>query len=400
MHDTQVAIVGGGLAGSLAAAMLGREGVDVVLIDPNKQYPAEFRCEKLDGDQMAILRRTGLAETVLRNSTHDVESWVARYGRLVEKRPGDQQGIFYATLVNTVRAEIPANVRHIEAKATGIATSADRQCVTLSNGEEVSARLVILANGLSLSLRDALKLGRETISKCHSISIGFNMKPVGRDAFPFPALTYYSETPENRAALITMFPIGAAMRANLFVYRDMDDPWLKAIRTQPKETLLAMMPALADLTGDFAVDGFVQIRPVDLYVSVGHEQDGIVLVGDAFSTSCPAAGTGARKALNDVERLCNHYVRDWLKSPGMTRQKIAGFYADPVKRACDDFAKDKAFQLKSFSLDPSFTWNLRRWGKFFAQSGRWALRGAMKSDTAPARKTRVLAAGDGQPSLN
>lgn len=399
MHDTQVAIVGGGLAGSLAAAMLGRDGVDVVFIDPNKQYPAEFRCEKLDGDQMAILRRTGLADAVLTNSTHDREAWVARYGRIVEKRPGDQQGIFYASLVNTVRAEIPTNVRHIEAKATGITTSVDRQTVTLSNGEEVRARLVILANGLSLSLRDALKLGRETVSKCHSISIGFNMKPLGRETFPFPALTYYSETPANRAALITMFPIGEAMRANLFVYRDMDDPWLKAFRTAPKETLLAMMPSLAGLAGDFAVDGFVQIRPVDLYVSTGHEQDGIVLVGDAFSTSCPAAGTGARKALNDVERLCNHYVRAWLETPGMGRQKVAQFYADPVKRACDDFAKDKAFQLKSFSLDPSLTWNLRRWGKFFAQSGRWALREAMKNEVAPARKARVLA-GDEQPSLN
>ena len=399
MHDTQVAIIGGGLAGSLAAAMLGREGIDVVLIDPNKQYPAEFRCEKLDGDQMAILRRTGLADAVLRNSTHDGEAWVARYGRIVEKRPGDQQGIFYGSLVNTVRAEIPANVRHVEAKATGIATGADRQTVTLSNGEEVRARLVILANGLSLGLRDALKLGRETISKCHSISIGFNMKPVGRDTFPFPALTYYSETPANRAALITIFPIGEAMRANLFVYRDMDDPWLKAMRTQPKETLLAMMPALADIVGDFTVDGFVQIRPVDLYVSTGQDQDGIVLVGDAFSTSCPAAGTGARKALNDVERLCNHYVRGWLQTPGMGRQKIAAFYADPVKRACDDFAKDKAFQLKSFSLAPGLAWNLRRWGKFVAQSGRWALREAMKNDVAPARKAPVLA-GEEQPSLN
>ena len=399
MHDTQVAIIGGGLAGSLAAAMLGREGIDVVLIDPNKQYPAEFRCEKLDGDQMAILRRTGLADAVLRNSTHDGEAWVARYGRIVEKRPGDQQGIFYGSLVNTVRAEIPANVRHVEAKATGIATGADRQTVTLSNGEEVRARLVILANGLSLGLRDALKLGRETISKCHSISIGFNMKPVGRDTFPFPALTYYSETPANRAALITIFPIGEAMRANLFVYRDMDDPWLKAMRTQPKETLLAMMPALADIVGDFTVDGFVQIRPVDLYVSTGQDQDGIVLVGDAFSTSCPAAGTGARKALNDVERLCNHYVRAWLQTPGMGRQKIAAFYADPVKRACDDFAKDKAFQLKSFSLAPGLAWNLRRWGKFVAQSGRWALREAMKNDVAPARKAPVLA-GEEQPSLN
>ena len=44
----EIAIVGGGLAGSLAAAMLGRAGRDVVLIDPHAVYPPDFRCEKLE----------------------------------------------------------------------------------------------------------------------------------------------------------------------------------------------------------------------------------------------------------------------------------------------------------------------------------------------------------------
>ena len=41
--------------------------------------------------QIATLRLTGLADAVLRASTPDRECWVARFGRLVEKRPGDQQ---------------------------------------------------------------------------------------------------------------------------------------------------------------------------------------------------------------------------------------------------------------------------------------------------------------------
>ena len=40
-----------------------------------------------------------------------------------------------------------------------------------------------------------------------------------------------------------------------------------------------------------------------------------------------------RKA--DVERLCNLYIPDWLSTDGMDPDKIAGFYDDPVKRACD-----------------------------------------------------------------
>jgi 2-polyprenyl-6-methoxyphenol hydroxylase-like FAD-dependent oxidoreductase len=39
MRQTDIAIVGGGLAGSTAAAMLGRMGVSAVLVDPHEIYP-------------------------------------------------------------------------------------------------------------------------------------------------------------------------------------------------------------------------------------------------------------------------------------------------------------------------------------------------------------------------
>jgi 2-polyprenyl-6-methoxyphenol hydroxylase-like FAD-dependent oxidoreductase len=374
MRKTDVAIVGGGLAGSLAAAMLGNAGIDTVVIDPHPVYPEDFRCEKLDGPQVEILKTTGIADAVLRATTPDRQSWVARFGRLVEKRPGDQQGIYYTPLVNTIRGEIPGNVPMIEAKAKALATGPDRQTVTLSTGEEISARLIVLANGLNVGLRDSLGIKREVISECHSISIGFDVKPAGRRAFDFPALTYYAENTDDQTALITLFPIGAAMRANLFVYRDMKDPWLRALRAAPQETLFALMPGLRKLMGDFEVDGFIKIRPVDLYVTHGYRQPGVVLIGDAFSTSCPAAGTGARKAMMDAERLCHSHVPQWLATPGMGADKIAAFYNDPEKRACDDFCHDKAFSLRSFSTDPSLAWRARRWIKFVGQFARGTMR--------------------------
>ena len=53
MLHTDVAIVGGGLAGSLTAAMLGRTGHDAILVDPHTHYPPDFRCEKLDASQIS-----------------------------------------------------------------------------------------------------------------------------------------------------------------------------------------------------------------------------------------------------------------------------------------------------------------------------------------------------------
>ncbi len=86
--STDVVIIGGGLAGSLAGAMLGRAGIDCVVVDPHTEYPPDFRCEKLDGDQVARLQKTGLADEVLSAATFDGEAWVARMGVVVDKRPG------------------------------------------------------------------------------------------------------------------------------------------------------------------------------------------------------------------------------------------------------------------------------------------------------------------------
>jgi 2-polyprenyl-6-methoxyphenol hydroxylase-like FAD-dependent oxidoreductase len=374
MRHTDIAIVGGGLAGSTAAAMLGRAGVDAVLIDPHTIYPPDFRCEKFDGSQVRLLRKTGLADALASAMTIGTELWIARRGHLVEKRRIEQYDSRYDALVNRMRAQLPQNTAFIPAKVNAIATGPDRQHVTLSNGEEISARLIVMANGLNSGLRQNLGMAREDISSCHSISIGFDLKPMGRASFDFPSLTYYPERPTDRMAYLTLFPIGATMRANLFVYRDMHDLWFRRLREAPQEVLFALMPGLKKLTGNFEVIDQIKIRPVDLYVTGGYRQPGIVLVGDAFATSCPAAGTGANKVLTDVERLCNIHVPRWLATDGMDEEKIAAYYDDPVKNACDAASAAKAFYLRSLSIDAGLPWQARRWGKFLGQLGIGALR--------------------------
>src|SRR4051812_7273307 len=254
MRYTDIAIIGGGLAGSTAAAMLGRAGISSVLIDPHPVYPFDFRVEKISGDeQLARFFRTGIAESVLRSATHDGENWIARFGYLLDKKPSQQFGIMYDALVNAIRAEIPDGVDTVHAKVTAIKTSVERQKLSLSDGDEISARLVVLANGLNVGLRHTLGIERRIVSPCHSISLGFDLYPVGRPAFDFPALTYFSERSSDRIALLTLFPVGSVMRANLFVYRDMDDPWLRQMRQAPEETLNASLPRLRKLAGRFKV---------------------------------------------------------------------------------------------------------------------------------------------------
>src|SRR5262249_46157935 len=218
--------------------------------------------------------------------------------RLVERKPNGQYDLLYDDLVTTIRAQIPGRVRFIRGKAAAITLSYMRQRVALSSGEEISARLVVLANGLNIALRQSLGIERDLLSACHSISVGFDLVPVGRAGFGFRALTYYPERAADRMAYLTLFPIGSLTPAHPFVYRDPKDPWLRDMRQAGSQALFALMPGLRKLTGEVEIRD-VKVRPVDLCVSTGYRQAGIVLVGDAFATSCPAAGTGCNKVFTD-----------------------------------------------------------------------------------------------------
>jgi 2-polyprenyl-6-methoxyphenol hydroxylase-like FAD-dependent oxidoreductase len=375
MRTTDIAIIGGGLAGSIAAAMLGRMGITAVLIDPHPKYPPDFRAEKLSGTvQLDRFRRTGLADATLPSLTHDGENWIARYGYLLDRSPSQQHGVLYEDLVNLIRDQIPSAVEIVAAKATGVATSADRQTVTLSTGETVSARLVVMANGLNVGLRHSLGIERDIISPSHSISLAFDIAPVGRPAFDFAAMTYFSEHPSDRAPYLTIFPIKDVMRANLFVYRPTDDPWLRQMRQSPTETLNALYPRLSRLTGAFEARGPVKVRPIDLYVSKNYVQPGIVLVGDAFQCPDPVTGTGTDKVFTDVTQLCNVHIPQWLASPGMGAEKIAAFYDDPVKKACDEWALAQAFSFRAVTLEPGLYWKIQR----LARAALWLSRGALR----------------------
>ena len=131
----------------------------------------------------------------------------------------------------------------------------------------------------------------------------------------------------------------------------------------------------------------MKIRPADLYVTHGLSQPGVVLVGDAFATSCPAAGTGTGKVFTDVERLCNVHIPRWLATDGMGAEKIAAFYDDPVKRACDRHSFDKAFTLRSVSIDE---------GLPGAPAAGAASSAALAIGTA--RRARSAAAGHSEPA--
>ena len=355
-----VAVVGGGLSGTLAALVLARAGHRVALVDRHDRRPQEFRVEKISGDQIGRLERLGLLDLVARSATRFDTVANMRGGRLVDRTRSPHFGILYPDLVAAARAALPASVQVVTARATGIATGPRLQTVSLRDREPLTARLVVLATGMGDSLRRGLGIGRRVLHARQSLTFGFDVALEGGRPLPDGALTCYGEDPADGIDYLALFPIGTAIRANLFTFRDHRDPWVEALRQAPARTLRETLPGFDRALGAFDVAGPVRSWVMDIAVAQNCRQDGVVLVGDAFQTSCPAAGTGVSRLLSDIERLCTVHVPGWFATPGMGREKIAAFYDDAAKKAVDAHAIELANYRRSLTIGTGLGWRARR----------------------------------------
>ena len=355
-----VAIVGGGLAGSLAAAVLTRAGHKVALIDKRAVYPEEFRVEKLGGKQIEILQRLGLLDAFAKEACAFDTVLNIRRGKIVDISRGTSYGLHYAPLVAIARRLIADPSSLIVDQVFNISPSDDLQRITLASGNQVVARLAILATGMAGALPHTLGIKRRVLVERHSLAFGFTIAPADGSAFNFRALTSYGESTADGIDYLSIFPVPGGMRTNLFMFRDPNDPVMREIRREPKATLLRLMPGLRKHLGNFRVTDRVQNWVMDLADVEGHLQPGLVLIGDAFQMSCPAAGTGVSRLLVDVERLCTVHLPEWLKTDGMGVEKIATFYSDRDKIASDQHAFRMAHFRQSLTSGAGMRWNLRR----------------------------------------
>lgn len=366
--SVDVAIVGGGLAGSLAAAVLARAGHRVALVDKRAVYPEEFRVEKIGGHQLEMFRRLGFIRGLESVASPYDRVLNIREGKVVDVSVGQAYGLPYADLVAMARGQISDPSTLIVDEVTAVSCSDDVQHLALASGRRLTARLVVLATGMAGAVGYKLGIRRRVLAERHSVSFGFTIARRDGAPFDFKALTCYGERTADGVDYLSLFPVRAGMRANLFMFRDPTDPVMRDLRRDTEATLLRLLPGLRPYLGDFHVTDRVQNWVMDLSVVEGHLQAGVVLIGDAFQTNCPAAGTGVARLLVDVERLCTEYVPRWLTTSGMSRKKISEFYADPDKVAADQQSLKMARFRQALTSRNDISWDVRRRLHFLRRS--------------------------------
>ncbi|HVY34059.1 MAG TPA: NAD(P)/FAD-dependent oxidoreductase [Caulobacteraceae bacterium] len=353
--NDRVIVVGGGIAGSLLALVLGRAGCAVSLIDLKREPSPDFRNEKLGIDQIQRLDDLGVLPCF------EQAVWGDDPGALAALTlpPLKDCGARYDQWVSRLRAALPPTVQFVEGKVDQIDTSDDRQSVTLSDGSHIDGRLVVLATGRGERLRAGLGIRRQTISEKHSLCLGFSVKPRDGEPLSFQAQVLLGRS-GDRIAYATIFPMREEIRVNVFSYRDIADPWVAELRRDPVGALGRALPEAAAALDGMDVVRDLEVRSTDIYGVGGHIRPGVVLLGDAFHAPCPSSGTGMTRILNDVALLAQVYLPQWLATPGMDAAKIARFYADPIKRRVDQMSLHRSLRGRDVVVSQSPYWRARR----------------------------------------
>jgi 2-polyprenyl-6-methoxyphenol hydroxylase-like FAD-dependent oxidoreductase len=327
--ETDVCVIGAGLAGTCTAHVLNDAGVRLVLVDARPKCLPCFKAEKLEHDQIAFLSRFGLMQKVRPIAIPIHRIGIGRHGRFVATEWWDQYGLHYHDLVNALRAGLDIVVGHV----ADITASDTTQEVKLLDGRRIRARLVVLASGHATALHENLGIARRSIDESHSMSFGF-MIGTASGKLPFDGVNYLPDRFEDRVDYLTLFPVPDGIRANLFTYHDSRSPIVRAMLKDPGKELSHLFSKLPRLIGKYEVVSKVAAVPTDLWVAEPHGRPGLALIGDAYQSAGPATGTGLTKVLNDVDVL-KTLVVEWLSTPGMSTTKVDSLYTSPQKRDLD-----------------------------------------------------------------
>jgi len=347
--DNRILVIGGGMAGSLLALVLGRRGIPVTVVDPRRDPPPMFRNEKLGTEQMALLKDLGAL------SCFEAACWPDGAYAGMDKPSLTDCGAPHQAWLKSVRDAWPDSVTFIEGTVASVDADGADPSLTLTDGQTLSGRLVVLASGHTHQLHQTLGISVRMVSAAHSACLGFS---VSGERF---VRSQVHNVPFGRGVgYVSIFPMPGETRVNLFSYRAISDPWTRRMARDPLAALAEVSPEAARSLDGLKVARRCEVRGIDLYTTEGHRRPGVVLIGDSFHAPCPSTGTGMLRILNDIKILADGHLPGWLATPGMGADKIAQFYDDQAKQKLDARSLGGSLRGREWATNGSLKWRLMR----------------------------------------
>ncbi len=358
-----ILIVGGGIAGSVAAWTFSRQGLSVALIDERDFAAPFFRAERISSLAIADMRDLGLGELIDDVALPLETTGVIKGGKVQRITEEVDYSVPLWQLVNRIRESLKENplVDFIADVVESVATGVDRQQVFLKKGRrELCGKLLVVATGASNAFLKNIGVEREIISKNHSSTFGFDLIP-GPD-FALPASSVTIRICREGADYMNVFPTPeGGYRANLFTYWKASDPVQKDfVKGDSTALLKRLSPSLMNATGSWTVGDTLECGTVSVMKSTGYQQPGFVLIGDAYGRICPCCGRGINKVIRDVLTL-QKMVPDWIAdNVALTPEVLAGYYHDDTREAYEEWVYTQSMTLRDRIVESTPKQVLRR----------------------------------------
>jgi flavin-dependent dehydrogenase len=304
-----VLIVGGGIAGSALAILLGRSGVSCELLEQG-QFPKDKPCgEGLMPGGVAVLRRLALADAIggapFDGVRYHCASHVAE-GRFPRKKGQPEHGIGQRRIV----------LDHLLYEAAAATTGVTAQCGVrvecplLQNGrvtgvsvagEGRHARLVVAADGIHSRMRRSLGLDAPARRKRLGARAHFRLSRGQQqlrwvEVFVAAGHEFYVTPLPNNEVLVALLANAETLREPV---ERVFSRWIH------EERVLA-----ARLEGAEQISALLCSSPLAARARAG-VAPGVVLLGDAAGFVDPITGGGMSQALMTAE-LLSRYIRHGL----------------------------------------------------------------------------------------
>lgn len=358
-----ILIVGGGIAGSVAAWTFSRQGLSVALVDEREIAAPFFRAERISSLAIADMRGLGLGELIDEVAIPLEKTAIIKGGKIQRITDEVDYSVPLHQLVNRIRESLKDNdlVEFISDVVESVETNAEQQRIFLKKGQfEIYGKLLVVATGASNAFLKYIGVEREIISKNHSSTFGFDLIP-GPD-FELPASSVTIRICREGADYMNVFPTPeGGYRANLFTYwKTGDDAQKEFVKGDSTALLKRLSPSLMKATGSWEVGGTLECGMVSVMKSTGYQQPGFVLIGDAYGRICPCCGRGINKVIRDVLTL-QKLVPDWIKNdidltPGVLEQ----YYHDDTREAYEEWVYTQSMTLRERIVESGPKQILRR----------------------------------------
>ncbi|KGE00523.1 UbiH/UbiF family hydroxylase [Rhizobium sp. YS-1r] len=306
MQHFEIAVVGGGLAGSLAALALARAGRKVALIAPVSEK-ADERTTALMDQSIRFLERLGvwddIAPSAAALSIMQIIDGTKRLLRAPTTQFRAQDVGLYAfgynipnkALSGTLDAAVTAepNITKITQSVQTVDYSAERAAITLSDASTITVDFIVGADGRKSKTRDAAGIGVRRWSYSQSaLVLNFaHTLPHGNVSTEF-----HTET-----GPFTQVPLPGLRSSLVWVVTPKEAQRLVAL---PVEDLSqAIENRMQSMLGKVTVEDTPQIWPLSSLMADRFGKGRLALIGEAAHAFPPIGAQGLNLSLRDVIAL-------------------------------------------------------------------------------------------------